>query len=48
MKTVIIRAIRRFRRRFPVSFRLIREGKEHVHKNPPRRVVLVEIGRAHV
>ena len=38
---LIVRAIKRFRRRHPISFRFVREGKEHVHKNPVKKPVAV-------
>ena len=37
MKKRISRMIKRFRRRFPISFRLIREDREHIHQNPVRK-----------
>ena len=37
MKKRISRIIKRFRRRFPISFRLIFEDREHIHQNPVRK-----------
>ena len=37
MKTKIIRAIKKFRRKHPVSFRLVRENKSHIHDNPVKK-----------